>query len=297
MYTKLHREVRFYHFQFYNFLISFKWNENQLIALLTNRTWENNIIQRGNNHEVFIHSLNKTIHLGSILHLPYSRLSIFCLLWFLSSIQGTCLYPALHESKDDELRWLPSSTGHTHTRHIPPFDSLQPTHFSFSHSTLATFPSIQQAELNRSLQHSCGDIPRQWTIANPYQACSFGEGRRVHEHRDSHSLGIAHNHSDSDRNGRVLPWIPHSMNCRAQRRLAVILLHHHIPLLLLPHDMTYLKHIQCILHDSMMSYSRKGFADGLTPSGVGWRNFAWLGFGIRSQIEILSLQSSGRVRM
>ena len=115
---------------------------------------------------------------------------------------------------------------------------LQPTHFSFSHSTLATFPSIQQAELNRSLQHSCGDIPRQCKDP-PYQACSFGEGRRVHEHKDSHSLGIVHNHSDNHNDdGRILPWIPHSMNCRAQSRLASILLHHHIPLLLLPHDIS-----------------------------------------------------------
>ena len=36
---------------------------------------------------------------------------------------------------------------------------------------------------------------------------------------------------------------------------------------------TYLIHIRC-LHDGMMTYSRKGFADILTPSGVGWWNFA-----------------------
>ena len=154
---------------------------------------------------------------------------------------------------------------------------LSSTHSSQLLPTLATFRSIQQAELNRSLQHSCGDIPRQWNISNPHQTCSFGEGRRVHEQKDSHSLGIVHNHNDDERSP---PRIPLPMICHVQHKLENILLHCHTPLIP-PLDMIYLIHTRS-LHDGMMTYSRKGFTDELTPSGVGWWSFAWLGYGIRS---------------
>ena len=70
----------------------------------------------------------------------------------------------------------------------------------------------------------------------------------MHEHKDSHSLGIVHNHNDDERS---LPRIPLPINCHTQHKLESVSLHCHIPLLS-PLDISRTHSIPSRRHDDLL---------------------------------------------